>query len=256
MFYLQNINVHRRTRQFWPRESGKILVDVVAWKHVRRNTQTCRIPCFGIQGKPNYSTTTLTARYSIKTGFGISEEAYTSTEDQPTHGPGQGSRQASALWMIISCLLFSAMYEHCHGVSFCDPSNQITHRKTSDGFVDNVTHFFNLGLTFIMLQNFVSTEDITSGLEREGQSWERFLWTSDGKLELSKCLFYILTYKFEPEGTPQMESATNIPERLVCLTLGEAIERTPIKHYDHKEAHRTLGLWPTLTGDQKLRQEL
>jgi hypothetical protein len=60
----------------------------------------------------------IAAKYAIKTGFGISKVTYSSTIDQPTHGPGQGSRQASALWMVVSCLLFTAMYEQCHGVSF------------------------------------------------------------------------------------------------------------------------------------------
>jgi hypothetical protein len=102
-----------------------------------------------------------------------------------------------------------------------------------------------------MLQNRVEVEDIASGLEREGQSWERLLWTSGGKLELSKCLYYILIYKFVPDGTPTMESMTNMPDRLVCLTSGESMERTPIEHYyDHKMEHHTLGIWPTPTGNQ------
>jgi hypothetical protein len=37
------------------------------------------------------------------------------------------------------------MLEHCHHASFCVPENLIIHRQTSDGFVDDVTHFFNLG---------------------------------------------------------------------------------------------------------------
>jgi hypothetical protein len=36
----------------------------------------------------------LIAKYLIKTGFGISDGTYTSTIDQPTHGPGQGSRKS------------------------------------------------------------------------------------------------------------------------------------------------------------------
>ena len=81
----------------------------------------------------------LTAKHSIKTGFGVSEGTCSSTESEPTHGPGQGSRLASALWMIVSCICFNAMLKLCHGVSFCDLSNMLTHRRTSDGFVDDVT---------------------------------------------------------------------------------------------------------------------
>ena len=130
------------------------------------------------------ATALLAASYSIKTGFGISEGIYSSTEAQPTHGPGQGSRLASALWMIVSCICFSVMLKLCHRVLFCNPRNQLAHRRTSDGFVDDVTHWSNLGLLLSLL-NGVSVQDIASGLEREGQSWERLLWTMGGKLELS-----------------------------------------------------------------------
>jgi hypothetical protein len=130
----------------------------------------------------------LYAKYSIKTGFGISDNTYSSTPMQPTHGPGQGSRQASSLWAVVSCLLFSAMYKHCHGASFCDPKNEIVYRRTSDGFVDDVTHFFkNKGLKY-SLQTAVQAIVIIKGLETEGKTWERILWTTCGKLELSKCL--------------------------------------------------------------------
>jgi hypothetical protein len=192
----------------------------------------------------------LTAKYAIKTGYGVSTDTYSSTPEQPTHGPGQGSRQASALWMVVSCLLFSAMYEHCHGVSFCNPTNTIVHRRTSDGFVDNVTHFFTLGIKY-SLQNTVQVTDIIKGLlESEGQSWERFLWTTGGKLELSKCLYYILFYKFNPDGTPRMEKATTMESDHVCLTSGISPTRNPIDHRDKSTAHRTLGSWPTPEGNQ------
>jgi hypothetical protein len=192
----------------------------------------------------------LAAKYSIKTGFGVSNETYSSTSEQPTHGPGQGSRQASALWMVVSCLLFSAMYEHCHGVSFCDPTTTITHRRTSDGFVDDVTHFFNLGLRR-SLNKTVQVSEIIRGLEKEGQTWERLLWTTGGKLELSKCLYYLLFYEFDPDGTPRMKKATNMEEEHVNLTSGTSPIRNPIDHRDVSQTHRTLGIWPTPEGNQE-----
>jgi hypothetical protein len=58
----------------------------------------------------------------------------------------------------------------------------------------------------------------SGGLKREGQLWERFVWTSGGKLELSKCLHYMLFYTFDPDGTPRMESVSNMGDDLVALT--------------------------------------
>jgi hypothetical protein len=88
------------------------------------------------------------------------------------------------------------MYKHCHGVSFCDPTDELNHRQTSDGFVDNVTHFFNMGLKN-SLQTTVEASDIIRGLEPEGQTWEHLLWTerllwmTGGKLQMSLLLAHI-----------------------------------------------------------------
>ena len=55
----------------------------------------------------------LAARYSIKTGFGISEGTYSSTGAHSAHGPGQGSQLASALWMNVSFICFYTMRSNC-----------------------------------------------------------------------------------------------------------------------------------------------
>ena len=190
------------------------------------------------------ATALLAANYSIKTGFGILEGTYSSTEAQPIHGPGQGSRVALALWMSVSCICFSAMLKLCHGVSFCDPRHKLTHRRTSDRFVDDFTHWFNLGLLHSLLKD-VSVQDNMLYLEREGHScWERLFWTTGGKLELSKCLYYILFCIFDPDSTPHMESVTNMGDDLVSLTSGKEPVSSNIEHRDCSKAHRTLGMWP------------
>jgi hypothetical protein len=48
----------------------------------------------------------LTAEYSIKTKYGVSTGTYSSTDAHPTHGPGQGSRMAPALWLSLSAASF------------------------------------------------------------------------------------------------------------------------------------------------------
>ena len=111
----------------------------------------------------------ITANCSIKTGCGISKGTCSSTGSQPTCNPGQGSRLALALWMIVICVCFSAMFNLCHGVSFCDLQNQLVHRPMSDGFVDDATHWSDLGSLHGLL-NDALVQDIASGLKREGQS--------------------------------------------------------------------------------------
>jgi hypothetical protein len=84
------------------------------------------------------------AECSIKIKHGASSsDTHSSTDDNPTHGPGQGSRMAPALWLIICCLLFEATSNLCQGAEFCNPRQTSSHRRIGDGFVDDVTNFFN-----------------------------------------------------------------------------------------------------------------
>jgi hypothetical protein len=95
----------------------------------------------------------LLAEYSIKTKHGVSVGTCSSTNDNPTHGPGQGSRKAPALWLIICCLLFEAMSKLCKGAEFCNPGQTSSHQRIGDGFVDDVTTFFNFGLAPMLQRN-------------------------------------------------------------------------------------------------------
>ena len=110
------------------------------------------------------------ARYYIKTKFGISEAYYyTSCDEFPTHGPGQGSRMGPVLWLIISCLFFTAMFDLCKGASFANPQHTVSLRRTGDGFVDDVTNVCNFGHE----SNHVSVPNpISCRLQQEAQVWK------------------------------------------------------------------------------------
>jgi hypothetical protein len=131
------------------------------------------------------ATTLLTVEYSVKTKYGISSETSTSTADNPIHAPGQGSRMAPALWLTICCLLFEAMSKMCTGAEFCNPRNTKLHQRTGDGFVNDVTNFFNFGLAN-MLSNDFDFRELAEGVQTEAQAWEQLLYSTGGQLELSK----------------------------------------------------------------------
>ena len=98
----------------------------------------------------------LLAEHVIKTKYGISTGTYSSsTEEHPTCKPGQGSRMAPALWLIIYCLLLDAMSKLCRGAELCNPTRQTAlHQQIGDGFIDYVTNIFNLRLAAMLLCNF------------------------------------------------------------------------------------------------------
>jgi hypothetical protein len=121
--------------------------------------------------------------------------------NNPTHGPGQGSHMAPALWLVICCLLFEVMSTLCTGAKICNPQQTSSHQQTGDGFIDDVTNFFNFGLADMLLHD-VDFHDLASGLQTEAQTWERLLYLTGGQLELTKCLYYLMIFDFKPEGTP------------------------------------------------------
>jgi hypothetical protein len=60
------------------------------------------------------------------------------TKEQPAHGPGQGIQQASALLLIISCILFISMFDHYHGASFWDPEYPMPNVSASSMHLGNM----------------------------------------------------------------------------------------------------------------------
>jgi hypothetical protein len=94
-------------------------------------------------------------------------------------------------------------------------------------------------------------------LQHDSQTWERLLlWTSGGLLNLSKCLYYILTWSFDSEGRATMVPADDIHPSL-RLTSGDDPTNAAVNHFNYDEAHTYLGdsLAPDLqmkTGDAAL----
>jgi hypothetical protein len=195
------------------------------------------------------ASTFLLLAYSIKTKYGISTVTYSSTAANPIHGPGQGSCMAPALWLILCCLLFEAMNKLCTGAEFCNPRQTTSHQRTGDGFVDDVTNFYNFGLAPMLLQDF-DFRDLTAGLQTEAQTWERLLYSTRGQLELTKCLYYLMIFDFQPDGTPTLRKASDMGDDLIRLATGSSATSTQIEHRDCSKAHKTLGLHPTPDGNQ------
>jgi hypothetical protein len=192
----------------------------------------------------------LLAEHSIETKYGVSKGTHSSTNDNPNHGPGQGGRKAPALWLIICCLLFEAMSKLCKkGAEFCNPRQTSSYQRIGDGFVDDVTTFFNFGLA-PMLQRNVGPGELASGLHREAQTWEPLLYSTGGQLELPKCLYYLMLFDSKPDGTPTLLKAADMGTDLMRMSTGTSTARTETEHRDCSKAHRTLGLHPAPTGCQ------
>jgi hypothetical protein len=192
--------------------------------------------------------TLLKVIHFLKTGFGASVASHTSDAISRICGVGQGSKAGPVTWVGISSLLFEAQDLLGIGLSLTNPTRSISHKRHSDGFVDNTTGY--LGRLIQWLRNKPSIATVFQELQNDTQIWERLLWTTGGLLELEKCRFYIVHWKFNANGIGSMMSKAEMRTPTMLLTEGDtgSLQKVDQLHLD--ESFKTLGIHKTISGHQ------
>jgi hypothetical protein len=137
--------------------------------------------------------------FRIRTALGDSKTSYSHSQTTPIHGRGQGSCASPAIWLLVSSLLMDCLFKIGHGRTLNDVLGPRTLRQLIDGFVDATMLFANL------LRSSIDCNDIailTSRLGSDMIAWKELLEASGGKIELTKCFYYILMWKFDKKGNP------------------------------------------------------
>mmetsp|Transcript_30358 Transcript_30358/g.72755 ORF Transcript_30358/g.72755 Transcript_30358/m.72755 type:complete len:2117 (+) Transcript_30358:2729-9079(+) len=181
-----------------------------------------------------HATTLKEAKFKLKTALGISEKDYSHSDLKPIYGTGQGSTNSPMIWTLVSSVLFDVHTELAYGAEFVSPDGKIRIRTTIVGFVDDangtVTDFLNDD------QSDVAT--LVLRAQHDAQLWSDLLWMSGGLLELPKCSYHLLYYKFNSEGRPYPHQDLDHP-----ITLQHAHGGPPvnISQMRNQCAHKTLG---------------
>jgi hypothetical protein len=137
--------------------------------------------------------------FRIRKALGDSKTYYKHTKITPIHGTGQGRCASPAIWLLVSSLLMDCLGNIGHGITMNDVLGKRTLRQLIDGFVDDTSLFANLLRSFIDCNDI---ESLTSRLRHDMIAWKELLEASGGKLELTKCFYYILTWRFDNKGNP------------------------------------------------------
>jgi Reverse transcriptase (RNA-dependent DNA polymerase) len=183
-------------------------------------------------------------KHYVKTALGISKAFFESSPEKVLYGSGQGSSGSPSLWIVVSAILFRAL-EAIVGVSakFPNLDGSTIATTTTTAFVDDTTNFINS----ILRAMFDDEHDLSNRLQEQTQAWEELLSTSGGKLELPKCLAYLVVYDFvdgEPTQRPKSKLSSEI--RITDSTTGETVN---IDIKDPAESHKTLGGWQNPAGN-------
>lgn len=124
--------------------------------------------------------------------------------------------------------------------------NDKTVHQWIDGFVDDTSIFTNTNSANQDIRNLVRK------LQDDASLWSRLLVASGGKLELPKCFYYILNWKYDKNGDPVPMTIAEQRDTTQQLTLpnGDGTGEVVITQKEVTEAHKTLGTMKTIIGDE------
>lgn len=204
-------------------------------KYYGMPNQTCKVQAATLQKM----------QYRLRTALGDSKRVYQHSTDTPVHGTGQGSCASPCLWLIISSILMDCLEKGASGMTMTDITRLQTIRQWIEGFVDDTSLFTNL--------EDPHADILTLGvqLQKDTQLWAELLQASGGKLELSKCFYYLLAWKFNKEGDPTPMTMAEIPHTPIQVYDKDAQKLVKIDQMEVIDAHRTLGVYKTVVGQEK-----
>jgi hypothetical protein len=184
--------------------------------------------------------------HSIKTLYGISKSGYANTPECLLFGPGQGSTIGPFLWLLCFLLILSSLTSSSPRIVIhsVDSSQPITF--FGEAFVDDA----GLG-TDDTTNTTLVTEDqaLVSNLNSLAQEWERLLFSTGGALNLQKCFWFLLSWRWN-KGRAKLHTQLTLPAQ-IAMTSGMDPTPSVIKRIEHTDTFRTLGVYLTPDGTCK-----
>ena len=137
----------------------------------------------------------------VKTKFGISTEYSQSKKGSILYGIGQGNGGGPGMWLAHLIPMFQVLGSLVKGMSFKAPDKETTYGTVGVGFVDDVTLGTTVGSSLDETPKQI--EDAVKSVQEMGQIWEKELYTTGGKLELSKCFWLLFAWTWRA-GFPKL----------------------------------------------------
>ena len=98
----------------------------------------------------------------------------------------------------------------------------------------------------------INQAQIFKKLQDATEKWSELISASGGKLELQKCFFYAMIWKFTQEGEAILQTITQqqaIGNHVINITDPDTIIKVPVTQKSCNDAHKTLGVYKTTIGD-------
>ena len=182
-------------------------------------------------------------RYHVSTALGISEASYSHSSESPVHGSGQGSCASPSVWLQICSVLFDCHNQKSYGANYSTPDGEITFQTSMTGFVDDTKGQCN----DLTEDEPLPLQELIERMQADAQLWGDLLHVSGGALEIPKCNYYVMQWKFKPSGRPELDKDVNTT---LHLGNGDRTASITLTNDAITVAHKTLGTWKSAARDQ------
>ena len=125
-----------------------------------------------------------TMKRHVKTKHGVSKQSIRTTRKNTLYGIGQGNGGGPAIWLAHLTVMFTALSAICTGFLTTCIEGLCTLSTVGTGYVDDVT--LMVTTTFDEPQTEVYVQN---KIKNMATIWEKLLYLTGGKLELSKCFW-------------------------------------------------------------------
>ncbi|KAI2513678.1 hypothetical protein MHU86_818 [Fragilaria crotonensis] len=174
-------------------------------------------------------------RYTVKTFYGVSYDNYHGTSFEPLFGTGQGSGASPAVWLSLVVLLLHTLDKVIpERMTFQSPDKSVTSSRLADAFVDDTY------LGFTDAEGQMEYDNLIRRLQEVAQTWSHLLHLSGGKLNLSKCTWYIMYWEWV-SGRPRLRPIAHT-DPPIELNSAESGLTTTIKQVPLDKSARILGV--------------
>lgn len=158
----------------------------------------------------------------------------------PVYGTGQGSDNSPMIWRFLVCVLFVLFEKLAHPAKYCNPdrTNKIT--LAMIGFVNDSNDQNN---NFQSPQAEAALEQqLMQDAKHNATIWAILLGITGGALELSKCSFHVVFWRFLVQGAPVLitMNSESPPLPVVDPIITEEHILEDLHPY---AAHKTLGYY-------------
>ena len=192
-------------------------------------------------------------RHYVKTAYGLSSSTYEGTEKVPLFGAGQGTTGGPFFWLVVFSIMMEAFDPTMKAMTFTSPCRTIRTERYGDAFVDDT----KFGITADLHLGQVPTEDSTTlqvtyvlqELTRLSQHYEKLLYASGGALNILKCHWVLLAWRWV-YGKAYLMTTTECPGKLF-LTSGSSTTPEEVLRLDPGTSYRTLGAYIAVNGNMR-----